>query len=245
MKTIPFLLVIALLLAACTPAATQVAPPAAAAATAVPTRVVEPTPTEALAETPAEIPAATEQPAEDGTVRFVLVAGESQASYMIDETFINQNNRLFTAVGVTTTLSGELRLNYADPAASQFGEFQVDISKLTSDSSRRDNAIRQNWLESSTYPLAVFTVTGVQNFPNSWQEGQKVNFQLVGDLKIRQTTRQVTWDVTGVLQGDRLAGTATTNIMLVDFDVEPPSIAGILSVTDGALLTLEFVFVKQ
>jgi len=48
-----------------------------------------------------------------------------------------------------------------------------------------------------------------------------------------------------VLQGDRLAGTATTNIMLVDFDVEPPSIAGILSVTDGALLTLEFVFVKQ
>jgi len=67
----------------------------------------------------------------------------------------------------------------------------------------------------------------------------------VGDLKIRQTTRQVTWDVTGVLQGDRLAGTATTNIMLVDFDVEPPSIAGILSVTDGALLTLEFVFVKQ
>ena len=58
-------------------------------------------------------------------------------------------------------------------------------------------------------------------------------------------TKTVTWEVTAVLNGNELTGTATTQILLVDFGVEPPSIAGVLSVTDGALLTLNFTLVKQ
>ncbi|HNR46445.1 MAG TPA: YceI family protein [Anaerolineaceae bacterium] len=240
MKTTVLLTILVLALAACTPAAT--APVETLPTAALPAEITSPTAT-----TPAATPTIPQPSpaAVEGQVRFVLIPAESQAGYSIDETFINQNNTLFTAVGVTSAITGELTLNYTDPTASQFGEFVVDISTLTSDSSRRDNAIRQNWLESNTYPLAVFTVTQVQNFPANPQEGQTIPFQLLGNLKIREVTLPITWDVSAMLQGDRLTGTATTNIMLVDFGIEPPSIAGILSVTDGALLTVNFVFERD
>jgi polyisoprenoid-binding protein YceI len=178
-------------------------------------------------------------------ITFTLLPEESQASYSIDEVFINQNNRLFTAVGITNEIEGQMQLNYTDPTASRFGLFTVNISTLTSDSSRRDNAIRSNWLESSKYPLATFQVTQVKNFPAAPQEGQNISFQLLGNLTIRQTTLPITWDVTAQLNGDRLTGTATTKIMLVDFGVTPPSIAGVLTVTDGATLTVNFTLQAQ
>ncbi len=246
MKTITLLTLLVLMLAACTPAASipfeippTTTPPTATLPTTVsPATTLVPTSFPAGNQTtPQSSPAAPESLA-----RFVLIPAESQAGYSIDETFINQNNKLFTAVGITSAITGELNLNYADPASSQFGEFVVDISTLTSDSPRRDNAIRQNWLESNSYPLAVFSVTSVQNFPIAPQEGELIQFQLLGDLKIREVTLPVTWEVAATLQGPRLTGAATTDIMLVDFGIEPPSIAGILSVTDGALITVNFVF---
>jgi len=195
--------------------------------------------------TPTIAPEATQPAPSDSLVTFVLLPEESKASYSIDEVFINQNNRLFTAVGITSEIEGQMQLNYAAPTSSRFGLFTVNISTLTSDSSRRDNAIRSNWLESSKYPLATFLVTEVKNFPENPQEGQDITFQLLGDLTIRETTLPITWDVTARLEGDRLIGSATTLILLVDFDVEPPSIAGVLTVTDGATLKLEFVLEAQ
>jgi len=218
-----------------------------ATATVVPTLAPTAVPTLAPVSTSQTTPpeAATAVPVAGNTALFKVDAARSEASYTIDETFINQNNTLATAVGITTDINGELLLNYADPAASKLGEITVDISKLTSDSSRRDNAIRGRWLESSSYPIARFVATKLENFPANPQEGQSISFQLVGDMTVRDVTKTVTWEVTAMLNGNELTGTATTQIMLVDFGVEPPSIAGVLSVTDGALLTLNFTLVKQ
>ncbi len=239
-KTFLLLLMFAVVLAGCASPATPTpkALPPTAAATAMPVATSTPV--------PQAVPTITEEPqAGRGVARFVLLPEKSQASYSIDETFLNQNNKLVTAVGVTTALVGELTLDYANPAASTFGEFTVDISTLKSDSTRRDEAIRERWLESAAYPVARFVVTEVKDFPADPREGQTVQFQLAGDLTIRQVTKSVTWDVTAVLQGSQLTGTAVTQIMLVDFSIMPPTIAGILNVTDGALLTLNFTFIKE
>lgn len=234
------LLFLVVALAGCASPATptQAVLPPTAEATAVPVSTSAPE--------PVVEPTLTEETQTGGRVaRFVLVPEKSQASYSIDETFINQNNKLVTAVGVTTTLAGEMTLDYASPAASTFGEFTVDISTLKSDSNRRDEAIRERWLESATYPVARFVVTEIKNFPADPREAQPIQFQLVGDLTIRQVTKSVTWEVTAVLQGSQLTGTAFTQIMLADFGITPPTIAGILNVTDGAQLTLDFTFIKE
>lgn len=236
----PVMLILALMLASCasTPAPQTTTLPTPAPSTATPL----PQPTDTAPQLTATQPSASTP---SDLITFILLPQESKASYSIDEVFINQNNRLFTAVGVTSEIEGQMQLDYANPAASRFGLFTVNISTLTSDSSRRDNAIRSNWLESSKYPLATFQVTEVKDFPANPQEGQEISFQLLGDLTIRETTRPVTWQVTATLNGDKLSGSATTKIMLVDFGVTPPSIAGVLTVTDGATLTLEFTLQAQ
>lgn len=230
-------LFVAWALAACavpaTPAPTQPLPTvtsAPAMATAVPT----------------EQPPATSQPANpptptpSGDVRiFSVLSDQTTASYAVEETFLNDNNRLATAVGKTSQVSGDLALNYAAPSRST-GSFSVDISALTSDSARRDNAIRGRWLESATYPLATFVIRSITDMPANPQEGQPVTFKMQGDMTVRQVTRAVEWDVTATLSGNTLTGAATTFIMMADFGVTPPDIIGVLRVKDGVTLTLNF-----
>jgi polyisoprenoid-binding protein YceI len=255
-RSMPFLppiaglLVVAILLSGCGRQSADAPTPTVAAEAAAPTEAAptEPVPTaEPAPETAAEPTPSQEQevavqadavPAQTET--FVIVPDESEALYSIDEVFISDNNALVTAVGRTTAITGSLTLNYADPAASTFDEFAVDISLLRSDRSRRDRAIRTRWLESATYPLATFQVTEVRGFPADPSEGQAIDFQLVGDMTVKETTRQVVWDVTATLEGDRLTGSATLATFLEDFNIPVPSIVGILRVTDGIQLTLDF-----
>lgn len=189
---------------------------------------------------PTAEPAAT-LAAPTGTIIYGFDTTQTQASYSVEETFINDNNRLAVAVGRTRDVQGTLSLNFDDPANSQFGAFTVNLSTLRSDSRRRDEAIQTRWLESATYPSATFVVKGLEGFPANPQPGQEIAFKLLGDLTVRTGTQAVTWDVTAKLEGDKLSGTATTLILMADFGVEPPSIGGILNVKDGVTLTLEFV----
>ena len=138
-------------------------------------------------------------------------------------------------------MQATLPINFDDPANSPFGEFTVNLSALRRDSRGRDETLKTEWLESATYPAATFVVRSVEGFPAGPQPGQELTFKLLGDLTVRTTTQAVTWDVTAKLDGATLTGTATTFIMMADFGIEPPSIAGILNVKDGVTLTLEFV----
>lgn len=249
------LMATALLLAAC-PAAAP-APATAPTDTALPAPANPPAPTEAPAapptNTPApqavDTPAAEAQPGEAASAAqprtFVVLPAQTSAQYSIDEIFINQSNRLNTAVGVTSQVTGSLTLDYANPSASQLGEFVVDISTLKSDSSRRDGAIRDRWIETARYPLVTFAAKEIRDFPAGAKEGEPVQFKIAGDMLIRETTREQVWDVTATLNGDTLSGTATTFLMLADYNVPVPDMLGILKVTDGLTATLNFVLQAQ
>jgi polyisoprenoid-binding protein YceI len=177
----------------------------------------------------------------EGAAIYVIVPQETRVSYSVEETLLNQNNKLNTAIGRTSHVEGQIALNLKDPSQTQFGTFTVDISTLQSDSSLRDRRIRGEWLESAKYPLATFVVRGMEGFPANPKEGEAVTFKLLGDLTVRQTTRAVTWDVSATFQNEKLWGTAKTFILMADFGVEPPNIANILIVKDGVTLTLDFV----
>ncbi|MCO6449241.1 MAG: YceI family protein [Caldilineales bacterium] len=239
-----------LFLAACAnnQASVEPDPPATTPAAAVPTAEPtspEPEPGPTVADsTPPE--ASEETTAGDTkTVHFTLDPERSTASYSIDEIFIDENNKLATAIGRTSVLTGTLLLNYDDPTASEFGQFVADISTLQSDRSRRDRAIRSRWLESSKYPLATFNVTEIRNFPADPVEGVPIDFQIVGDLTLKEATREAVWDAIATLNGDELTGAATIFFLLEDYGIPVPSILGVLSVTDGLTLTLEFTMVAD
>ncbi|MGQ9813903.1 MAG: YceI family protein [Candidatus Roseilinea sp.] len=232
----------AMVLSACgaapTPAPTPTATPQLqpAAPTAVPTAIS----TESTA--PAEATAVAQQaPVGSSKITLKIVPEESRASYAVDETFLNQNNRLATAIGVTTIISGEIALDVQAPANTTISEITVDISALKSDSDRRDSAIRSNWLESAKYPIARFVPTAYEALPNTYEIGQELIFKITGDMTVRETTIPVTWEVKARYDGSQLVGTATTRIKMSSFNFAAPSIAGILRAEDDATLTLEFV----
>jgi polyisoprenoid-binding protein YceI len=158
----------------------------------------------------------------------------------VGEVFINQNNLLNVARGVTPQVSGDILVDRQSPQNSTLGTITVDISQFTSDSPRRDGALRERFLESARYPLATFVPTQISGLPATYQEGEQISFQVSGDLTIRETTWPATFDVTMQIGGDTLSGEAKSTILMSDFGIGPISIAGILKTEDEINLTFTF-----
>ncbi len=233
-----FLLVLATLLAACAgqPAVSQPStiaqqPVAAAAATSAP----------AMPSTGGNANAA---PVSAGGKTYVIVPDQSQASYEVQEKFMNRDlpNQ---AIGKTTSINGQVVVDLSGKPTASIPKMEVDLRTLQSDQSRRDQRIHSQWLESDKYPLATFVSTGITGGPDSYTAGQEVTFKLNGNLTIHDTTKPVTFDVKAKLNGDTLTGTATTQVMMVDFGFNPPDIAGMLTVKDGVTITVNFTAKQQ
>lgn len=176
----------------------------------------------------ATAPAQTAAPNGASVQRFAIVPEQSTVTYRVAETFFREGNRLNTAVGVTKSVRGEIRINRADPRQSTIGPISVDISQFRSDSERRDQAIQDRWLESARFPTAQFTPTAIRGLPAAYADGQKLRLQITGNLKVRDVVRPVTFDATVKVSGATLTGTATGAVKMTDFGFDPPSILGIL-----------------
>jgi polyisoprenoid-binding protein YceI len=182
-------------------------------------------------------------PAPESIEVFKIIPEESEVSYEVGEVFLNQNNRFNVAIGVTSQVSGDVFVDRVNPQKSSIGPISVDISQFTSDSGRRDNAIRGRFLESSIFPISTFTPIEIQGLPDSYQEGEPVTIQIRGDLTIRDTTKPVTFEVTLSGEGSTMIGKAETTILMSDFGFGPISIGGILNTEDE--VKIKFVFVAR
>ena len=186
----------------------------------------------------------TSYPAPEGGMEvFIIVPGESGVSYEVGEVLLNQNNAFNLAVGVTYEVNGEILVDRENPQNSSIGPIRVDISQLTSDNQRRDNTIRERFLESAKFPIVEFTLIEIQGLPESYQEGQQITFQVSGDLTVRDVTKPVTFEVSFVGESDTITGEATTTILMSNFGFGPISIGGILNTEDE--VKVKFVFVAR
>lgn len=166
---------------------------------------------------------------------------QSSVSYSVNEIFAGQE--VSTAVGTTRQLAGDILIDRDNLAQSQVGTIVINVEQFESDSGLRDRRIRREYLESSTYPEAVFVPRELIGFPTEVVEGTNYTFDMAGDLTVRDTTLPVTWSVTGSLQGNMLTGSATTMILMSDFGVGPIDIAGLVETSDEVQLEFEFVAV--
>ncbi len=180
-----------------------------------------------------------------GTQTFTIDPAQSKVTYEVGETFIREGNRYNIAIGTTNTLAGEVTLDHSQPSNSSVGPLTVDISQFRSDSDRRDEKIREGWLESAKFPTVTFQPTSISGLTDDVQEGQTVSFQITGDTTIRDTTQPLTFDVTATLNGDTLTGQATAQFKMTDFGFQPPDIAGMLKSEDDVKITIDFVAVAQ
>ena len=177
---------------------------------------------------------------ESGLQRFVIDAEASQALYRVGEVFL-RFNRPNVAVGATRAITGEILVDPRRLSNSRLGTIRVDISQLTSDEPRRDQAIRERWLESARYPIAEFRADAIEGLPDTNEPGTPVPVTLHGRLRVRGVERPVTFQGSVVLEGDVLRGTARTTLRMTDFGFEPPSILGLLRAEDEAEVQVDIV----
>jgi len=184
-------------------------------------------------------PTQAQQPG-GGTPRvFGILPEDSEASYDIQEklAFLPLPSR---AVGRTKAIEGQFTLTMGAAPRVEDAQFSVDLRTLTSDQNRRDQLIRTRWLESNTYPMAEFRATRVEPLPAGYVEGQEVPLRITGNMTIRTTTLELTFDTRASMQGNTIRGTATTFLLMRDFGFEPPNIANAVLVEDGVNLTVNF-----
>lgn len=168
-----------------------------------------------------------------------LVPDQSEARYRAREQLLGRSLPN-DAVGRTKSVQGQIVFRAdgsIDPAQSRF---TVDLATLQSDESRRDNYIKQNTLQVSRYPTATFQPTQATGLPWPLPTSGQVTFQLTGDLTIREMTKPVTWNVTATFDGQRVTGTATTQITFADFGLTKPQVPIVLSLEDTLVLELDF-----
>ncbi len=183
--------------------------------------------------------AAAASPAPAAATRFAIVPAASTVTYRVGETFFAAN-QFATAVGTTHSIQGDVFVDRAHPTNSRIGTITIDISTFQSDRARRDRAIREGWLESARFPTATFSPTAIQGLPATYTDGQEIPVQVLGNLRVRDVTKPVTFTGTVRLAADTLNGSFRTMVLMTDFGFEPPSILGTLKAENQVKLELQF-----
>jgi polyisoprenoid-binding protein YceI len=220
--------------AACGSAAISPSPAATTTATVVPTSA----PTVVTTSVPTTS-ATSAPPSSAQAVTLVIDSSTSKASYHAHEQLVGRTLPS-EAVGTTPGVSGSIALAADGTIVADQSKISVDLSKLQSDESRRDNFIKGNTLQTSRYPMATFIPTAVQGLPNPLPTSGQATFQLLGDLTVHGVTKPVTWQVSAQFGDSTVTGDATSAINITDFGMTPPKAGPVLSIEDG--LTLELAF---
>jgi polyisoprenoid-binding protein YceI len=179
---------------------------------------------------------------ESASLTFVIDPNQSTARFEIDEVL---NGSPKHVVGTTDQVAGQVRVNEADLASAEFSDIVVNARTFTTDSERRDRAIRGPVIldsASDAFELITFSATSVAGLEGSVQTGETVEFTITGDLTVKGNSEEVTFDasVTFVDEGT-IEGTATAEITRDMFGIGIPSVPSVADVTNEVIIGIEFV----
>lgn len=170
--------------------------------------------------------AAREGGAREGAFR---VADASFVGYRVRETFASIG--VTDAVGRTRDVEGTARI-VGDTIAE--AELEADLTTLRSDEARRDQALRTRGIETDRFPRTTFTLAepaAVVPEPGGRERGS-----VLGRLELHGQEREVRADVQVGWSGQRLEVVGDARIAFADFGIEPPSVAGFVTVRDEGRL---------
>jgi polyisoprenoid-binding protein YceI len=164
--------------------------------------------------------------------------GSSFVGYRVKEqlAFRNSPNE---AVGRTTAVTGTMEV--AGDTVEQV-RIEADLTQLTSDESRRDNAIRQRGLQSDQFPTATLELAEPIKLDATPAEGEDVRGQGKGRLTVHGVTRDVDLDLQGRWTGETIQVAGQLPVKMSDFQIEPPRFGPVVSVEDSLTIDLNLVF---
>ena len=157
------------------------------------------------------------------------VAGGSQAGYRVEEVLLGQN---VEAVGRTSAVTGELTVSGTEV---QSGSFSVDLTQVTSDDDRRDDAFQGRIMETATYPTATFELTEPITLAELPADGETVTATATGELTLHGTTRAVTVELTVQRDGDTVNVSGSVPVTFADYNIPNPSFGPVTTENNGEI----------
>lgn len=151
------------------------------------------------------------------------------------------------AVGRTNAVTGSITVNRSGNqiVVAEGARFEVDVTKLTSDDSQRDNRIRTMGLESNRFRTATFVSTAPIQLPASAESGQPVKTETTGDMTIHGVTKRVAIPLDAQITNGRIEVVGSLTFPFSDFGMSPPNIGGVVTVDNNATLEFQLFFDKQ
>jgi polyisoprenoid-binding protein YceI len=158
----------------------------------------------------------------------------SFVGYRVDERYLGVGVR--TAVGRTSAVTGSVTV---DGDRVEGAELRADMTTVHSDQARRDDSLRSRAIETDRYPSARFTLAGPIAI------GARPR-QAKGTLTLHGRRAAIAVTVRGQrLSGDRLELVGSAPIRFASFAIEPPSVAGLVTVSDHGVLEFRLVLAQE
>lgn len=174
-----------------------------------------------------------------GTAIFAILPESSEVRFILDELLRGVPT---TVIGVTNQVSGEIAVDFDQPGNARVGTVLVNARTLVTDNDFRNRAIKNEILNTSAYEFITFTPTSISGFPENPYLGEEFTFQIIGELTIRNVTREVTFDAKVTAESEnRILGSASTIVSRGDFGLEIPSVPSVADVDENVRLEIDFV----
>jgi len=181
-------------------------------------------------------------PASDAAV-FEIDPNSSSARFVVDEIL---RGSPYTVVGTTNQVAGQIAANLNDLDAAHVGTIRINARTLTTDADGRNRMLKNQILQTDQHEFIEFTPKRMVGLPDTATVGQSVTFQMVGDLAIKGTARETTFDVTLTPTAEnRLEGKASSTIKFADWGVTIPQVPAVAGVSDNVALQLDFVAIES
>jgi polyisoprenoid-binding protein YceI len=164
--------------------------------------------------------------------------GSSYVGYRVKEqlAFLDSPSE---AVGRSTAVTGTMEV--AGDTVEKV-RIEADLTRLTSDESRRDNAIRQRGLESDRYPTATLELAEPIKLATAPVQGQEVRGQGKGRLTVHGVTREVDLDLRGRWSGSTIQVVGQLPVKMSDYQIQAPRFGPVVSIEDSAAVEFSLVF---
>jgi polyisoprenoid-binding protein YceI len=167
---------------------------------------------------------ATPTTANPDAQRFAIVPEKSKATYHAHQkSFVPGIGAGID--GKTSDVSGTIFFDPKSPSRSEIAPITVNLTSLDSGIDLRDQRLHNEFLESNKFPTATFTTTRLEGLPSTpYNDGDDLDFKVVGNLTLHGVTKMVTFDASGNVTGGTLTATAKTNATLTDFGMTVPDL---------------------
>ena len=144
-----------------------------------------------------------------------------------------------TAVGRTPGVTGSMTL-----AGATVDNVVVtaDMTGLVSDDSRRDSQLRDQAIETGSFPTATFKSTQAIVLSLLPADGKVIGVTANGTLTLHGVTRSVQIALQAQRQGGIIAVSGSIDVVFADYGFQGPTSLAVISVADHGIMELHLLF---